>query len=129
MNTAKKFLSREFLLIVVCFLFAFAVLKGWITSDRVNSATVEIGKVTDALPLLIIAIKDLVAGLAPLAGVMGLAYAYLRRRSDQKVTELENSKLNIPDSELERIRLELEKAKYEYAQEKLRMAAKMPPSP
>lgn len=101
----KKYLSREFVLIVICIVFAYAVMKGWLTQEKVAAVTDNVQKTTEAIPALIEAFKGLIENLAPIAGIVGLAWAYLKRRSDQKITAME---LN---AEIKKGQLEIEKRK------------------
>jgi len=100
-----KYLSREFILIVVCCLFAYSVLKGWLTPEKVIVAADNIQKTTESIPALIEAIKNLIGNLAPIGGLFGLTWAYLKRRSDQKITLME------ANLELKKQQLEIEKKK------------------
>jgi hypothetical protein len=116
----KKYFSREFILVVVCGLLAVAVMKGWLTPDRINETAGNIQKTTETIPVLIDSLSKLIEGLGPLAGLFGLAWAYLKRRSDQKMGELKEGS---SEAELEKLKLELEKAKYEFAQAKLKASS------
>ena len=83
----KGFKTSEFLLIVLVAVFAVAVSKGWLTPAKVQDVTAAVQQTTEAVPALIASVKELIASLAPLAGLFGLAWAYLRRRTQIKLQE------------------------------------------
>ena len=83
----KGFKTSEFILIAAVFLFAVSIAKGWLTPGKVQDATAAVQQTTEAVPALIAAVKDLIASLGPLAGMAGLAWAYLRRRTKIKLAE------------------------------------------
>jgi hypothetical protein len=94
--SSQGFKSSEFAVVAVAVVFAGLVATGWITPTKVQLATDRVHQTTEAVPALIAAVKELVAGLGPLAGMLGLAWAYLRKRSkikrdaiDCEITKLE----------------------------------------
>lgn len=84
----KGFKTSEFTLVVIVAVFAVLVVTGWLTPAKVQDATAKMQQTTEAVPALIAAGKDLIGSLAPLAGLVGLAWAYLKRRSQIKVEEV-----------------------------------------
>ena len=76
--------TSEFWLIAAVAIFALLVAKGWLTPAKVQTATEQVQQVAGEIPALIAAVKGLLESLAPLAALAGLAWAYLKRRSQLK---------------------------------------------
>lgn len=81
--------SSEFWFLVVIALVALAVATGWLTPAKMQGAAARLQETAGVVPDLIAAGRELVTSLAPLAGLMGLAWAYIKRRSELKGKDLE----------------------------------------
>lgn len=84
--------TTEFWLIVCALVFALAVGSGVITPEKVTQSTSKISRTTEAIPALIDAGKSLLESLGPLAGYLALVWAYLKRRSEQKLASSSTEK-------------------------------------
>jgi hypothetical protein len=82
--SGQGYKSSEFAVVAVAVVFAGLVATGWLTPSKVQLAADRVHQTTEAVPTLIAAVKELAASLGPLAGMLGLAWAYLRKRSKNK---------------------------------------------
>lgn len=112
-NFIRKYVSRDFLLIVALGLFAFATASGWLTSAKIDEATENITKVSDALPRLIDALTKLLDANGPLIVFALGVWAYIRRKFEQKN--------KIQDQEMEKLKAEAELNKLQEARKVLEL--------
>ena len=78
------FKSSEFTLIGAVVAFASFMVFG---SEDLPTGAVLTTRATEALPMMIGVVEKLADKYAPLAGLSGLAWAYLKRRSALKIRE------------------------------------------